>query len=108
MCSLEIALMFKILLNTFYLCHPPNVNERHESGRCMIEISGFSDMKRPLIFSVTCDVVRERRTSEKYTITDGIECRRLTMSILFVYASTILFRPQVKTLKRLYIDIFPY
>ena len=30
------------------------------------------------------------------------------MSILFVYASTILFRLQVKTLKRLYIDIFPY
>lgn len=32
-------------------------------------------------------------------ITDGIECRRLKMSVLFVYARTILFRLQVKTLK---------
>ena len=50
MCSLEIALMLKILLNTFCLCHPPNVNERHESGRCMIEISGFSDMKYDMLY----------------------------------------------------------
>ena len=30
------------------------------------------------------------------------------MSILFVYARTILFCLQVKTLKCLYMDIFPY
>ena len=67
MCILETALMLKILLNIFYLCHAPIVNEGHESGRFMIEISGhgFSDEKRPIIFSVTCDVIRERRTSEK-------------------------------------------
>ena len=64
-CILEAALMFKILLNTFYLCHAPNVNEGHELGRFMIEISGFSDLKRPLIFSVTCDVIIEGRKSEK-------------------------------------------
>ena len=64
MCILETALMLKILLNIFYLCHAPIVNEGHESGRFMIEIRGFSDVKRPLIFSVTCDVIRERRNSE--------------------------------------------
>ena len=33
--------MFKILLNIFYLRHAPNVNEGHESGRFMIEISAI-------------------------------------------------------------------
>ena len=64
-CILEAALMFKILLNTFYLCHAPNGNEGYEIGRFMIEISGFSDLKRPLIFNVTCDVIIEGRKSEK-------------------------------------------
>ena len=38
----------------------------------------------------------------------NIECRRLTMGVLFVYvyARTILFRLQVKTLKCLYMDVF--
>ena len=98
--------MFKILLNTFYLSHAPNVNEGHELGRFMIEISGFSDLKRPLIFSVTCDVIIEGRKSEKQMITDGVECRRSTISVLFVsYARTILFRLQVKTLRCLFMDI---
>ena len=64
-CILEAALMFKILLNTFYLCHAPNANEGHELGRFIIEISGFSDLKRPLIFSVTCGVITEGRKFEK-------------------------------------------
>lgn len=108
MCISETALMFKILLNIFYLCHAPNANEGHKSVRFMIDVIGFSDIKRPIIFSITCDVIRERRNSEELTITDGIECRRLTMIILFVYARTILFRLQVKTLKCLYVDIFSY
>ena len=38
-------------------------------------------------------------------ITDGVEFRRSTISVLFVsYARTILFRLQVKTLECLYKD----
>ena len=48
-CISKTALMFKILLNIFYLCYTPNVNEGHESGRFMIDMIGFSDMKRPHI-----------------------------------------------------------
>ena len=65
MCISETALMFKILLNIFYLCYAPNVNEGHKSVRFMIDVIGFSDIKRPIIFSITCDVIRERRNSEK-------------------------------------------
>ena len=49
----------------YFLFVPRNVNDGHEFGRFMIEISGFSDLKRPLIFNVTCDVIIEGRKSEK-------------------------------------------
>ena len=62
MCISETALMFKILLNIFYLCYAPNVNEGHKSVRFMIDVIGFSDIKRPLIFSVIVTLLEKEGT----------------------------------------------
>ena len=57
--------MFKILLNIFHLCHAPNLNEGQESGRFMIDMIDFPDIKRPLTFSVTCDVIKSKCSVSK-------------------------------------------
>ena len=62
MCISETALMFKILLNFFYLCYAPNVNEGHKSVRFMIDVIDFSDIKRPLIFSVIVTLLEKEGT----------------------------------------------
>ena len=82
MCILETALTFKILLNIFYLRHAPNVNVGHESDRLMIDMIGFSDINDFLLLVLPVTLLEKEGSPA--------ECRQLTMSVLIVYARTIL------------------